>query len=65
MKITQEKLIKEIYGSQGSSLLVGGIKSAAIYAHTLTAGGDTESRTEVARDRMTPSHAGDKATSQE
>ncbi len=65
MKITQKRLIKETDGCQGSSLLVGGIKSVAIYAHTLTVGGDTDSRTEVARDRMTPSHAGNKATSQE
>lgn len=53
-------------GSQGSSLLVGGIKSVAIYAHTLTAANEeTDNRTYVARDRMTPSHAGDEAASNE
>ena len=56
----------EKVGGQGSSLLVGGINSNAVYAHTLTAGyKDPESRTEVARDHMTPSHAGDEAASRE
>ena len=63
--MTMKELIKETYGSQGSSLLVGGIKSVAIYAHTLTAGGDPDSSTEVARVHGIPSHAGDEAASRE
>lgn len=51
-------------GSQGSSLLVGGINSNAVYAHTLTAvNEETDNRTKVARVHMTPSHAGDEAAS--
>ena len=53
-------------GSQGSSLLVGGINSKAVYAHTLTAvKEETDNRTHVARVHMTPSHAGDEAASRE
>lgn len=65
MKITMKELIKETAGCQGSGVPVRGIKSVAIYARTLTAGRDPESRTKVARDRMTPSHAGDEAASRE
>ena len=53
-------------GGQGSSLLVGGINSNAVYAHTLTAvNEETDNRTEVARVHGIPSHAGDEAASRE
>lgn len=66
MKITMKELIKEKAGCQGSSIAGGKDKCFSVYVHALTAGyKDIESRTEVARVHMTPSHAGDKATSQE
>lgn len=63
MKITQKRLIKETDGCQGSSFAGGKDKCFSVYVHALTAGRDPESRTKVARDRMTPSHAGDEAAS--
>lgn len=66
MKITMKKLIKETAGQSRFQLAGGKDKCFSVYVHALTTGyRDTDSRTEVARDRMTPSHAGNKATSQE
>ena len=64
MKITMKRLIKETDGCQGSRK-GGKDKCFSVYVHALTAGRDPESRTKVARDRMTPSHAGDEAASRE
>ena len=65
MKITMKELIKETDGCQGSRK-GGKDKCFSVYVHALTAGyKDLESRTEVARVHMTPSHAGDEAASRE
>lgn len=64
MKITMKRLIKETDGCQGSRK-GGKDKCFSVYVHALTAGRDTESRTEVARVHGIPSHAGDEAASRE
>lgn len=65
MKITLQQMIKETDSCQGSSFAGGKDKCFSVYVHALTAGRDPESRTEVARVHMTPSHAGDEAASRE
>ena len=66
MKITQEKYISKTAGQSRFQLAGGKDKCFSVYVHALTTGyKDPESRTEVARDHMTPSHAGDEAASRE
>ena len=65
MKELQENYLSKTDGCQGSSFAGGKDKCFSVYVHALTAGRDPESRTEVARVHMTPSHAGDEAASYE